>query len=119
MTELDPKRIDGKKISEDILKELEHDIKLLKEQNIVPGLAVVLVGERKDSATYVRMKKQAAEKIGINFRLVQMPIDVTEEKLLETVNNINEDKSIHGLIVQLPLPSHINEKKSFGFSWFR
>jgi len=111
MTEFDPKRIDGKKISDDILKELEHDIKLLKEQSIVPGLAVVLVGERKDSATYVRMKKQAAEKIGINFKLVQMPIDVTEEKLLETVHNINEDKSIHGLIVQLPLPSHINEKK--------
>lgn len=105
------KIIDGKKIAEEIQGEIEVEVKKLKSQGITPGLAVVLVGERKDSQTYVKMKKQAAEKIGMYFVLKELSEKVTQEELLKCVEDLNKDKAIHGLIVQLPLPSHINEKE--------
>jgi len=76
---------------------------------VTPGLSVILVGERKDSQTYVRMKKLAAEKAGMKFVLKEVPENVTQEELIKIVKELNNDKEIHGLIVQLPLPSHIKE----------
>jgi len=109
--ENDPKRINGKEIAEQIQKELEVEVKKFKEETkITPGLAVILVGERKDSATYVRMKQQAAEKIGMKMFLKTFPGDITQIDLIKAVKDCNENKEIHGLIVQLPLPSHIDEK---------
>jgi len=107
----DPKRLDGQLIAQEIHKEIEAQVNELKERGCIPGLAVVIVGERKDSQTYVRMKKQLAEKVGMNFVLKEIPSSVTQSELLKVVKDLNEDKSIHGLIVQLPLPDHIAERE--------
>lgn len=72
-------------------------------------MAVVLVGTRKDSQTYVRKKKESAEKVGMNFVLKEVPETISQEELLKIVKELNNDPKIHGLIVQLPLPSHIDE----------
>lgn len=101
------KRIDGKSIAEQIHSELKSEIEQL---DVIPGLAVVIVGSRTDSQTYVRMKKQAAEKLGMKFTLKEVPADIQETALLEIVQQLNDDQEIHGLIVQLPLPEHINEQ---------
>lgn len=108
---MDPKRLDGKAIAEEIHKEIAAQVNELKTKGCTPGLAVVLVGERKDSQTYVKMKKQLAEKVGMNFVLKDISASVTQEELLKIVQDLNEDKTIHGLIVQLPLPEQINEKE--------
>src|SRR4051812_33164780 len=111
MADTDPKRIDGNALAESIRKEVEVGIQKLKEgHKIVPGLAVVLVGERKDSQTYVKKKKEAAEGVGMHFILEELPDNISQEDLLKRVKDLNERKDIHGLIVQLPLPSHIDEK---------
>lgn len=108
----DPKIINGKGIAEEIRGEIQRDVEKLKtDYGIVPGLAVVIVGERKDSQTYVRMKKQGAEKAGMNFVLKEVPATVSQKELLDIVQQLNQDSTIHGLIVQLPLPNHINEKE--------
>jgi Tetrahydrofolate dehydrogenase/cyclohydrolase, catalytic domain/Tetrahydrofolate dehydrogenase/cyclohydrolase, NAD(P)-binding domain len=75
-----------------------------------PGLAAVLVGSRKDSETYVRSKKKACEEVGIASFGTELPEDVTEGELLEVVRSYNADPSVHGILVQLPLPKHINEQ---------
>jgi len=109
-TTSDPKIIDGKGISDKITEEIALEVSKLKtEYNIVPGLAVVLVGTRKDSQTYVRKKKESAEKVGMNFVLKEVPETISQEELLKIVKELNNDPKIHGLIVQLPLPSHIDE----------
>jgi len=92
------------------LKEIEEDVKKIKEKGITPGLAVILVGDRKDSATYVRMKQQAAEKSGMNMFLKKYPATITQKELLDVVLELNHDDKVSGLIVQLPLPEHIDEK---------
>jgi len=108
--ENDPKRIYGKAIADDIRKNVKEEVeKLKKEKGITPGLAVVLVGERKDSQTYVRMKRLASEECGIRFFLSELPASISQEELLENVKRLNANQEIHGLIVQLPLPEHIKE----------
>lgn len=72
---------------------------------VVPGLAVILVGERKDSATYVRNKKKACESVGIKSYEVCLPEDTTEEEVLKFITAFNDDPEVHGILVQLPLPS--------------
>lgn len=107
----DEKKLDGKAIADRILEEMKEEVqKLQAEKHITPGLAVVIVGNRTDSQTYVRMKKQAAEKLGFKFLLKELPADIKQEELLQVVKELNNDKDIHGLIVQLPLPAHIDEK---------
>lgn len=101
--------IDGKKIAQDIRETLEGRIASLTASGITPGLAVVLVGDNQASKTYVSMKQKACEKLGIYSLLIELPADVTEQQLLEKVNELNNDDTIHGILVQLPLPSHINE----------
>ena len=104
--------IDGKKTAKDIRAELSEEIKCLqRDYDTTPGLAVVLVGERVDSATYVRMKKKAAAEIGIHSIDVTVDENISEEDLIAEVQKLNEDPKVHGILVQLPLPSHIDEAK--------
>ena len=101
--------IDGKKIAMQIRKGLKKQVDSLKsEQDIVPGLAVILVGEDPASKIYINMKKKACEKIGIYSEEHNLPIDISEEKLLNIIKELNKNKKIHGILVQLPLPKHIN-----------
>jgi len=100
-----------KKLADTIEQEVKEGVsQLKKEYGIVPGLAVVLVGERKDSQTYVKKKKEAALSAGMHFVLKELPETIQQEELLGVVKELNDSKEIHGLIVQLPLPEHINEK---------
>lgn len=105
------KIIDGKAIAADIRQELKVQVEQLQETTgVTPGLAVILVGARPDSATYVRMKKRACEETGIASFGVDYPADVTEEELVAKVKELNADPRVHGILVQLPLPAHINEE---------
>lgn len=100
--------IDGKQISLEMLEELAPQVRELIESGTTPGLAVVLVGEDPASQVYVRMKYRACENIGIRSVKIELPSDVDKDKLLATIDRLNADSSIHGILVQLPLPSHID-----------
>ena len=104
------KLISGKDISNIINDELKDEIKLLSEHNIIPGLAVILVGNRKDSQTYVNMKRKRCEKLGIKSVLIKLEENISEKELIKNVIDLNNDNSIHGILIQLPLPKHINEE---------
>merc|ERR1719324_562561 len=103
------KIIDGKAISADVRKEVKEENERLKSKGINPGLAVVLVGARPDSATYVRMKTKACEEVGCFVLDKKFPDTVSEANLIKCIQELNADKRVHGILVQLPLPSHINE----------
>mmetsp|Transcript_103158 Transcript_103158/g.204936 ORF Transcript_103158/g.204936 Transcript_103158/m.204936 type:complete len:354 (-) Transcript_103158:98-1159(-) len=106
------KLIDGKKLSADVKKEVKDAVEELRSQHgVTPGLAVVLVGSRKDSQSYVRNKKKSAEEVGFHSVDVTLPEEVTEDVLMAEVAKLNEDPAVHAILVQLPLPSHINEAK--------
>ena len=105
------KIIDGKAIAEEMRADLAKEIESLKQSDITPGLAVVLVGEDPASQVYVRMKGKACEKIGIFSETVKLPIETTEAELLAVIDRLNNDKKINGFLVQLPLPKQINERK--------
>ena len=102
--------IDGKKVSEDTRAEIAKGVEELKKSSgITPGLAAVLVGDDPASEIYVRNKRKACEKVGIYSEEHKLPEETTEEELLALVNRLNNDDNIHGILVQLPLPDHINE----------
>ena len=82
----------------------------LKEQGIVPGLAVILVGEDPASRSYVKGKEKGCEQVGIYSELIELPETITEERLLAEIDRLNGDDRINGILVQLPLPKHIEEK---------
>ncbi len=101
----------GKDVSEEIYGELRKRIEALKDKGITPGLAVVLVGDDPASQVYVRKKGEMCESLGMKSRIVRMPKDTTQEELMSVVDELNRDPSIHGFLVQLPLPGHIDEKQ--------
>ena len=103
--------IDGKKISTEIKDELKEQVAQLKAEGVEVTLAVVKVGEDPASAVYVRNKEKACEYIGINSKKIEMPEETTEEGLLKLVDDLNTDPAINGILVQLPLPKHIDENK--------
>ncbi len=104
--------IDGKKVAEQIRSELQGEIRELKEKHgVSPGLAVVLVGDNPASQVYVRNKNKACHDIGIYSEQHNLDKDTPEEELLALVDRLNDDPKIHGILVQLPLPGHIDEKK--------
>ncbi len=103
--------IKGSEIAEQIREELRADIAALKEKGITPGLAVVLVGEDPASQSYVRMKGKACEDLGLFSQTIVKPADTSEEELLALIDSLNADARIHGILVQLPLPKHIDENK--------
>ncbi|KAG2404360.1 Bifunctional protein [Vigna angularis] len=105
------KVIDGKAVAKQIRDEITAEVSRMREATgVIPGLAVILVGDRKDSATYVRNKKKACESVGINSLEANLPEDSTEEEVLNYISGYNDDPSVHGILVQLPLPSHMNEQ---------
>eukprot|EP01121_Diplochlamys_sp_Union-15-3_P013413 TRINITY_DN4157_c0_g1_i3.p1 TRINITY_DN4157_c0_g1~~TRINITY_DN4157_c0_g1_i3.p1 ORF type:complete len:329 (-),score=75.22 TRINITY_DN4157_c0_g1_i3:64-951(-) len=111
MAKKNPKFIDGIGIAKKIRKEVKADVeKLLQGGKKPPGIGVVLVGDRPDSATYVRMKEKACKEVGINFFLHKYPAQVTEQEIVNTIQELNKNDNVHGILVQLPLSPHINEK---------
>lgn len=104
-------RIDGKAISDQIKEEAALEAQKLQRQGITPCLAVVLVGNDPASMVYVNNKKKACEKVGILSRSYELPEDTEEKDLLALVEQLNMDSSVHGVLVQLPLPSQIDEEK--------
>ena len=100
--------IDGVALSTQTKEALAPRIQTLKEQGITPGLAVILVGEDPASSVYVRHKVAACEKLGIRSWLDRQPADITEKDLLDRVKVLNADPAVHGILVQLPLPNHID-----------
>ncbi|XP_024388070.1 bifunctional protein FolD 2 [Physcomitrium patens] len=107
--------IDGKAIAQEVKREIAEEVGRMRSAiGKVPGLAVVLVGSRKDSETYVRSKQRACEQVGFNSYNVSLPETVTEEEIVEAVLRFNCDPNVHGVLVQLPLPRHICEERVVG-----
>ncbi|NOX63168.1 MAG: bifunctional methylenetetrahydrofolate dehydrogenase/methenyltetrahydrofolate cyclohydrolase FolD [Chloroflexi bacterium] len=105
------KIIDGKAIAATIRGEIKAEVEKMQAQyGVVPGLATVLVGDRKDSQTYVRMKKKACAEVGIQSFGYDLPGDISQEELQKIVAEINARPEVHGILVQLPLPAHIDEE---------
>jgi methylenetetrahydrofolate dehydrogenase (NADP+)/methenyltetrahydrofolate cyclohydrolase len=104
--------IDGNKVAQDIRSEVRRDVGALKEQKgIVPGLAVILVGNAPASKIYVGKKAQDCAEVGFLSREYKLPVAISEEYLLGVIRELNNDKLIHGILVQLPLPRHIHSDK--------
>ena len=105
------KIISGREVAENILQDLKKRVDVLKKKNITPKLVVVLVGDMKASASYVAQKEKFAVKAGIESDVMRFEASVTESEILAEIDKINGDNSIHGVIVQLPLPDHISVAK--------
>ena len=104
--------IDGKKEAASLRVKLKEEVvKLKKKFNNVPGLAVILIGEFAPSQIYVRNKEKSAKEVGLNSNVIRYPNDVDEKTILKKIKNLNEDTSVSGILVQLPLPNHIDKKK--------
>lgn len=104
--------IDGRAIAADVRREVAEEVeRLRKERGVRPGLSVVLVGEDPASQTYVRMKTEACREVGIDARDIHLPSDVAEADLLSGVDRLNADDAVHGILVQLPLPDHVDEQR--------
>lgn len=107
--------IDGKAIAKTIRGEIAAEVETLKAKTgKVPGLAAVLVGVRKDSQTYVRMKKKACAEVGITSFGHDLPEDISQAELLKVVQDLNANPDVHGILVQLPLPDHIDDEEILG-----
>ena len=102
--------IDGKKISAEIRAEIAADVAKMKEGGKTPGLAVIIVGENPASKVYVRNKGKGCEEVGMYSEIIAMAEETTEAELLAKIAELNERCDIHGILVQLPLPKHINER---------
>jgi methylenetetrahydrofolate dehydrogenase (NADP+)/methenyltetrahydrofolate cyclohydrolase len=105
------KIIDGKQVAADMRAELKDRVAELKKEGILPGLGVILVGEDPASQSYVTAKERACEEAGIYSDDNRLPADTTEQNLLKLIEKMNNDPKINGILVQLPLPDHINESK--------
>ncbi|MHC4159509.1 MAG: bifunctional methylenetetrahydrofolate dehydrogenase/methenyltetrahydrofolate cyclohydrolase FolD [Planctomycetota bacterium] len=103
--------IDGKQVAADMRAELKEEVAKLKEQGIVPGLGVILVGEDPASKSYVTAKERACEELGIYSDDNRLPADTTQQDLIALVNRMNNDPKINGILVQLPLPKGLNESE--------
>lgn len=103
--------IDGKSIAQSIREEIKIKTEALKTKGITPCLAVILVGSNPASVSYVTGKQKALAEVGMNDRSVRLPESTTEQELISLIQELNADKSVHGILVQLPLPQHIDEEK--------
>lgn len=102
--------IDGKKFAQDVRDDVAKKVSILKQKGIIPCLAVILVGENPASVSYVKGKRKALAEVGMEDCSIQLPESTTEEELLSLIKKLNDDDKIHGILVQLPLPKHINEE---------
>ncbi len=106
------KIIDGKAISAQVRAELAEETKLFEKENgFLPGLAVVIVGDDPASHVYVRNKARACDEVGFYSETHELPKETTQEELEDLIDRLNADERIHGILVQLPLPKHLNEEK--------
>jgi methylenetetrahydrofolate dehydrogenase (NADP+)/methenyltetrahydrofolate cyclohydrolase len=103
--------IDGKKVAADIKEKLKGEIEALDSKGVVPGLSVVLIGENPASKKYVSNKEKTCESLGIKSMGHKLPDTTTQEELLKLIDDLNVDPKVHGILVQLPLPKHLNEKE--------
>jgi methylenetetrahydrofolate dehydrogenase (NADP+) / methenyltetrahydrofolate cyclohydrolase len=103
--------LDGRKVANELLEIVTGDVDALKKERIQPKLAVLLVGDNPASASYVRQKEKACKKTGIDYEHVALPVDVTTEELIEQIEILDARDDIHGILVQLPLPAHVEEGK--------
>ncbi|HDI6396333.1 TPA: bifunctional methylenetetrahydrofolate dehydrogenase/methenyltetrahydrofolate cyclohydrolase FolD [Staphylococcus aureus] len=105
------KILDGKQIAKDYIQGLQDQVEALKEKGFTPKLSVILVGNDGASQSYVRSKKKAAEKIGMISEIVHLEETATEEEVLNELNRLNNDDSVSGILVQVPLPKQVSEQK--------
>ena len=101
--------IDGKKIAEELRIKIKNDIEKIPE-NSRPGLTVILIGNHPASQIYVRNKEKFAKEVGINSKVLKFDESITEQELKNEIENLNKDLNVHGILVQLPLPDHINQR---------
>jgi len=108
--------IDGKKYSEEIKNEIKKEIiELKKKKNEIPCLVVILIGSFEPSKIYVRNKEKVANEVGIKSKILKYPSDIKEQEILNKIKDLNNDKDVHGILVQLPLPKQINVKNIINF----
>lgn len=100
--------MDGKKLASKIEEDIASEVQELSKRGITPSLAVILVGSDAASQTYVNMKAKACKRVGITSILHEMPSNITQQDLLNTIHNLNQNEKLDGILVQLPLPQHIN-----------
>ena len=104
--------IDGKKIAAELREELKKEVSELKSKhNKAPGLTVILIGDMAPSQIYVRMKEKAANEVGLKSEVLRYPGEVEEKIILDKIEELNKDESVSGILVQLPLPKHIDKQK--------
>ncbi|WP_064199890.1 bifunctional methylenetetrahydrofolate dehydrogenase/methenyltetrahydrofolate cyclohydrolase FolD [Brevibacillus brevis] len=101
--------LQGKEVAQSIRAELANEVVELKKQGVVPGLTVVIVGDDPASHSYVRGKAKGCEEVGISSEIIRKDADITEEELLDIIQQLNENPNVNGILVQLPLPAHISE----------
>ncbi len=105
--------LDGKKLASDSEKEILESVSVLKEKGIIPTLATILVGDDPASETYVRMKQETCKRVGMESLAVNLPKETSTEELLLKIDELNNDKKIHGILLQHPVPNQINERECF------
>ena len=108
---METKIIDGKQIASDVRADVAKKVAELKEKGVFPCLAVILVGENPASVSYVTGKRKALAEVGMVDKSITLPESTGEAELLKLIDDLNKDDSVHGILVQLPLPKHINEDK--------
>ncbi|MGA9289003.1 MAG: tetrahydrofolate dehydrogenase/cyclohydrolase catalytic domain-containing protein [Anaerobacillus sp.] len=107
------KRLDGKAVANRIKENLKTRVEVLKENGVNPSLVTILVGDDPSSETYVRMKGNACERVGITSTKIHMAEDTTTEELVKTIKDLNEDDTVHGILLQHPVPSQVDERLAF------
>jgi len=103
--------IDGKEVAKAIREELKTDVKKLSEKGITPHLSVIIIGDDPASHSYVNGKEKASREVGIESEVFRLPEDTSEADLLKKIDQLNQEPQVHGILVQLPLPEHIDEHK--------
>ena len=105
--------LDGKKLASESEKEILESVSVLKEKGIIPTLATILVGDDPASETYVRMKQETCKRVGMKSLAINLPKETSTEELLLKIDELNNDKNIHGILLQHPVPDQINERECF------
>ncbi len=110
---IETKILDGKAVANRIKEDLKTRVASLKEKEVTPSLVTILVGDDPSSETYVRMKGNACERVGITSKKIHLPEDTTTETLVQTIEELNNDTSVHGILLQHPVPSQVDERLAF------
>jgi len=103
--------LDGKKVAASIREEVKAEVAALRERGLAPKLSVILAGDDPASVVYARSKEKSCKNIGIDFELFTLPGSASEEELLAQLDKLNKDDSVHGIMIELPLPKHMDKKK--------